>query len=32
MTENDIWENEKNLENTKELVNKLKRRIKAKVR
>jgi len=32
MTENNIWENEKNLENTKELVNKLKRRIKAKVR
>ena len=32
MTENNIWKNEKNLENTKELVNKLKRRIEAKVR
>jgi len=32
MTENNIWENEKNLENIKELVNKLKRRIEAKVR
>ncbi len=32
MTENNIWKNEKNLENTKELVNKLKKRIEAKVR